>query len=113
MPGKVGGARPGAGRPKGSREAATKAQQATIAELARSYAPKAIEALVEVMQDKLAGSARVAAANSLLDRGYGKPVQGVSLVDPKDIPSQTIDPTRLSDAALIELLGAIDASKGE
>lgn len=83
-----GGARPGAGRPKGSREAATKKQQATIAELARKYTHEAIQALVDVMSSKEeTGSARVAAANALLDRGYGKPIQATTEVNPDKLPS--------------------------
>lgn len=69
-----GGKRPGAGRPKGSRSEVTKEQQATISDLARSYTEMAIRALAEVAETG-SDSARVAAANSLLDRGYGKPVQ--------------------------------------
>jgi hypothetical protein len=71
-----GGARPGAGRPKGSRDAATKAQQATISDIARRHTVEAVEALLDVMRSG-SDSARVAAANSILDRGYGKPVQAV------------------------------------
>lgn len=73
----VGGARPGAGRPKGSRSAATKQQQATLGELAKALAPEALDALASVMRTGQSEAARVSAANSILDRGYGKPVQAV------------------------------------
>lgn len=79
MAGTRGGARPGAGRPKGSREAATKVAQQTIAELAKKYAPQAIEALAQIMIAGESESARVAAANAILDRGYGKPTQAVNI----------------------------------
>jgi len=43
--------------------------------LARIHAPAAINALVDVMQNSTKDQARVAAANALLDRGYGRPKQ--------------------------------------
>jgi hypothetical protein len=69
---KRGGARPGAGRRKGAINRATEEQKATIEELARSHAPEAIETLATVMKEGQTDAARVAAANSILDRGYGK-----------------------------------------
>jgi HEAT repeat protein len=50
-----------------------------IQELARVGSPEAIQTLREIMQNEKAPPvARVAAANSLLDRGFGKPMQPVS-----------------------------------
>ena len=52
----------------------------TVAELARAHTATAIETLVEVMSGK--GNEprdRVAAANALLDRGWGKPKESVDL----------------------------------
>jgi hypothetical protein len=47
-----------------------------IQELARQKSPEAIETLTDIMQNaKAPPAARVAAANSLLDRGYGRPLQ--------------------------------------
>ena len=71
----VGGARPGAGRPKGSRDGITKAHQATISELARALTPKALAALEHIVEHGETEAARVSAANSILDRAYGKPTQ--------------------------------------
>lgn len=52
------------GRPK---------EVAHVKELARKWTTEAIETLAAIMQDKKEkGSARVAAANALLDRGYGR-----------------------------------------
>ena len=45
-----------------------------IREIARDHTETAIRALVEVVEDK-DHPQRVAAANALLDRGYGKPIQ--------------------------------------
>jgi hypothetical protein len=47
---------------------------AEVQGLARQYTLEAIQALVEIVKNKKAhASSRVAAANVLLDRGYGKP----------------------------------------
>lgn len=48
-----------------------------VRELARSYTERAIAALVEVLNSDSA-SARVAAANALIDRGWGKAEQPIT-----------------------------------
>lgn len=74
--GRVGGARPGAGRPKGSViEKAPKEAKDKLAELARAHTEAAIATLVETMKNGSTDAARVSAATALLDRGYGKPAQ--------------------------------------
>lgn len=71
---RVGGARPGAGRKKGVPNKAT----APIREAARAYTQQALNTLAMVMvSDDQPAAARVAAANALLDRGYGKPSQPI------------------------------------
>lgn len=69
-----GGLRSGAGRPIGAKSKVG----ADIRELAQQYSTDAITALVSILnnQDSPA-AARVAAANTLLDRGYGKPHQSI------------------------------------
>ena len=58
------------GRQAGTPNKAT----ASIREAAQQYTDEALKTLVDVMGDETAPpAARVAAANSLLDRGYGKP----------------------------------------
>ena len=52
-----------------------------VREIARQHTADAINALVEIVQDK-SHPQRVAAANSLLDRGYGKPIQQVEVGKP-------------------------------
>ncbi|MCB1609287.1 MAG: hypothetical protein KDI71_20175 [Xanthomonadales bacterium] len=69
---KHGGARPGGGRPKGSPNKATKIAKRTITELAQSHGPTALSVLVEIATTGESQSARVPAANALLDRGYGR-----------------------------------------
>ena len=53
---------------------------ASIREAAQQYTETALETLVAVMGDETAPpAARVAAANSLLDRGHGKPRQALDV----------------------------------
>ena len=68
-----GGARTGAGRPHGAKNRSTKKQEMTLSELAKGYAPEALEMLAEVMRYGVSDSARVAASIAILDRGYGRP----------------------------------------
>lgn len=66
------GSKPGerrGGRKKGTPNKVT----ASIRDAAREYTDQALATLVSVMQDKEAPhAAKVSAANSVLDRGYGK-----------------------------------------
>jgi hypothetical protein len=49
-----------------------------VRELARSFGPKAIEALVSIaLNPEAKDTDRIFASNSLLDRGYGKPIQSI------------------------------------
>jgi len=65
-----------------------------VRELARQHTEEAIEKLAEIMRDQDApSSAQGAAANALLDRGWGKPDQAVS-VD--------------SGASLLSILGEVE-----
>lgn len=72
-----GGKRPGAGRPKGSRSAATKNQIANLSEMAKMHSEAALNALVHIAQAGESEAARVSAANAILDRAFGKPQQAV------------------------------------
>jgi hypothetical protein len=74
------------GRPRGFAE---------IAELARSYAPAAIELLATIMNaEDMPPAARVGAANALLDRGFGKPSSAVAIGgDPDGEPIKVQDLT--------------------
>jgi len=73
--GNVGGARPAAGRPKGSLNKAT----ADIKAAAQVYTEDALATLAQIMKAGESEAARVAAANSILDRGFGKPRQSMDL----------------------------------
>lgn len=61
------------GNPAGRRR-----EVSEVRELARKHTTAAIEALVKSLEDP---KQRVAAANALLDRGYGKPVQEITGAD--------------------------------
>lgn len=82
-----GGKRPGAGRPKGVPNRATPEERINVSELAKQFAKQALDALVFVATQGESESARVAAANSLLDRGFGKAPQSMELTgkDGKDL----------------------------
>ena len=80
--------------------------EAGVRELARKYTHKAIRTLINILDDpKANAAARSFAANSLLDRGYGKPTQhietNVTILD------------SLSETELRSLAGAIASLSGE
>ena len=58
---------------------------ARVKELAREWTETAINALVEVCKKGKDEKARVAAANALLDRAWGKPAQSVEVETTKDL----------------------------
>lgn len=103
MAAKRGGRRSGAGRPKGARSRATKQAKATLSDLARQHTATALKVLVDVAKDGESESARVAAANAILDRAYGKPRQSHEHSGPGGAPMQFVDLTRLSGDQLDQL----------
>lgn len=77
-----GGKRDGAGR----RPGAVSAARREIAAEAKDHAEAALKVLVDVMGDDNAPhSARISAANAILDRGYGRPGQSIDLNATHDI----------------------------
>jgi hypothetical protein len=82
-----GGKRPGAGRKPGSKNKTTTETGRTLAEMAAEYTQDALNTLAEIMKNEQAtATARVAAANSILDRAHGKPLAANVDFDPKDLP---------------------------
>lgn len=77
----------GAGRPRGSLNKVT----AEVKELAQVHTAQAIQTLAEIMLNgRESSTVRVAAANSLLDRGHGRPHQAIDhTTNGKDIPGTT------------------------
>jgi hypothetical protein len=70
-------ANPG-GRPKGVIE---------VIHLARQQTTAAIRTLVEILKNGQSEQARIAAANALLDRGWGKAPQSITIDDQRDAAS--------------------------
>ena len=73
--------------------------------LARQKSPEAITTLSNIMHDEKAPPAsRVAAANALLDRGYGKPTQPISQtltrVDPSSISDEELAAIAINGASV-------------
>ena len=101
-----GGKRPGAGRKPGK----VSEVKRELAEMAKDHAEAALQTLVDVMLSTAEpASARVSAANALLDRGYGKPAQAVALSNPDgSLSPKPIDASKLSTEALRELMGALN-----
>ena len=78
-----GGARPGAGRKRGKIEP----RKRDLIEAAKGYADAALEVLLSIAKNTEApAAARVAAANAIIDRGYGKPKQAIVGGDEDDAP---------------------------
>lgn len=61
------------GRVKGTPNKAT----AEIKDIARQHGPQAVAVLAKLMVEAESEQARVAAANAILDRAYGKPTQQI------------------------------------
>lgn len=75
-----GGKRPNAGRKPGSANKITVLIKASLAETAKAYTADAIGVLVEIMVNPMhPAAARATCANSLLDRGWGKPAQSLEV----------------------------------
>src|SRR5215469_4687727 len=79
----AGGKRRGAGRPKGSRALtllAPTGERMAFYEAARQYDKEALRLIASLMMDaKQPASLRLAAANDLLDRAYGRPPLSVEV----------------------------------
>lgn len=76
-----GGRRPGAGRPLGAPNKLTR----PLKELAAIHSEDCIAVLVELRDHAEAEQVRLAAANSLLDRGHGRPRQEIDLSDDRKL----------------------------
>jgi hypothetical protein len=91
----AGGKRRGAGRPKGSRALtllAPTGERMAFYEAARQYDKEALRLIASVMMDaNQPTSLRLAAANDLLDRAYGRPPMAVQV----DAVSQETGPRQV------------------
>ena len=101
-----GGKREGAGRKKGAKDGTPRGtppvliapaqERRELREAAREFSSDALDALVKICRSGHSESARVAAANALLDRGYGKPVQTID----STVRRQPGELTGITDAEL-------------
>ena len=77
-----------------------------IRSLARTYTESAMKTLVHIMREPTApAAARIAAAQTLLDRGWGKAVQTI------EATVNNVDASRVSDMELATII-AIDSGEG-
>jgi hypothetical protein len=89
-------------RPKGNPGSLWK-----VREFAKKYTVNAIVTLVQIMEDEdVPAAARVSAADHVLNRGWGKPVQQVEVGGVGDF-------TDMSDEELEQFIAATNASLGE
>lgn len=94
-----GGKRPGAGRKPGRVNFATADQKDDLEGQARAYTSAALQTLVTIATKGKSEPARVTAASALLDRGYGKPRQGVEHTGPDGGPLVVTVTHRIVDPA--------------
>ena len=89
-----GGYREGAGRPTGSANKSSPEQSQRLSGLAKTYTEEALDTLVDVARNGRTDAARVSAANSLLDRAYGKPAvkEEKEIVDLPPVVIQILKP---------------------
>ena len=108
--GKWGGARPNSG-PK-PRLPYTPEQYEQMQSAARQYTADAIRVLAEIMlDDKIAAQLRQSSANSLLDRGWGKAAQSVTVAGDADNPLKfAIQGVIMSLDAKLERVAAPDSA---
>lgn len=85
-----------------------------VGELARSYAVEAIDTLVAIMRHSPETRDQLSAAQALLDRGYGKPMQAVEHSGPEGsaIPLG-LDLSALSPDQRIQLLELTKLAQGK
>lgn len=98
-----GGARKGAGRKKGATSPTMREHKRTLSEMAREHAPEALKTLLHIAKSGESESARVTAANAILDRGYGRPTQAHEHTGANGGPIPIVDLTNITDDQLTVL----------
>jgi hypothetical protein len=82
----------------------------TLTEIAREHTPEAIQALADALADESV-TARISAATALLDRGWGRPAQSVTVSGDAENPLalsvdvEKLNPEQLRALASIPLTG--------
>lgn len=108
--GKHGGPRPGAGRKPLLPDIAPLEDRRVFAEEARKYAMRMLAVLVDIAENGESEAARAAAANSVLDRGLGKPQQVVGMPNDDGDPA-SVQETFEAFAKAMNEMAAKKASK--
>lgn len=74
----------------------------SLTDLAREHTVEAVKTLASIMMDRDAPhAARAAASTTLLDRGWGRPAQAITLSgDPENPLAVTVDMSGLTDEQL-------------
>ena len=72
-------------------------QMLRIEDLARSHSEGAIEALISIAKHGDSETARVSAANSILDRGWGKPVDRQETGKPNEFGDRALEEKELRE----------------
>lgn len=94
------------GRKTGGRKPGTPNKAtAEIRDAAQRYTAEALGVLCDVMRTGTSEQARVAAANSILDRGWGKPTQSLDAAHRFER-----DPAVLSEAELLAIISVKTSS---
>ena len=92
-----GGKREGAGRKAGTsapRIPIPPEIKREMRELAREHAEAALETLIKICKMSDSDTARVSAANAILDRGYGKPLQQIESGAPGEFARMSLEELR-------------------
>jgi hypothetical protein len=96
------------GRPKGSIGLSTQ-----VREIARAYTKEAIITLADIMRnEKAPHTAKVAAAQAILDRGWGKPPQDTTVTMQRKSAHEMSDDELMAIAASVEDSNGVDSWAG-
>jgi hypothetical protein len=89
------------GNPGGGKRKVVPSTGMTLREMAREHTDKALNALLDALEDEEAGHpVKIQAATALLDRGWGKPTQPVSGDDDMPPVDMRVDLSSLPDEVL-------------
>ena len=91
----------------GTLNRSTIAHKIRLSELARNHTEAALAVLADVMQHGTSESARIAAANSILDRGYGRAIANLDVDNISSDGSMSPRYEHLSDEELEKRLAAV------
>jgi hypothetical protein len=97
------------GRPKRPETIEARRIVSDVKTAARELTPQALTTLESIMADaKAPPAARVGAATALLDRGWGKPGQGLEISGRLDLTAFRAGLTNLSEGELAELVRLLE-----